>query len=118
MSEQGQDQSSEYEQRLKALSAPELLFQCAGSLLNLAAIRLGLGGEPGGKDLSQARQAIDGVRALLPVLEGACPQQQVEAIRGSVTQLQLLFAKVAGGGGKGQPGPAERSGRLWVPGGA
>jgi len=117
MSDQVSDRAKELEEQLRKLTAAQLLFQCAGSLLNLAALRLGLSGEQGSKDLTQARQAIDGVRALLPVLEGAASASQVAALKDSLSQLQLLYAKLAGAGEGGQrpAGPAERSGRLWVP---
>jgi hypothetical protein len=88
------------------------------------------------------RQAIDGARALMPLLEQR-HAQQLGPVRDTLSQLQLIYAQQssgappagpgeqpepaagepppapgAGPGGPGQegPGPAQRSGRLWIPG--
>ena len=143
-----------YEAELARVTSAELLLQSAAALLNHAARRLGLAGGGGASDHGQARDAIDGVRALMPVIERACPTQQVQALREALSQLQLAFAGAAKGGaekgagtdassdagaasepggaegaasarsdapapgrgGEREQGPAERSGRLWVPG--
>ena len=151
-----------YEAELARVTSAELLLQSAAALLNHAARRLGLAGGGGASDHGQARDAIDGVRALMPVLERTCPKQQVQALRDALAQLQLAFAgAVSGSSGAGaastaagagaadqprppagsqgaggrsgqerpdaqsergagerEPGPAQRSGRLWVPGGS
>jgi hypothetical protein len=92
-------------------------------------------------DLEQVRDAIDAVRGLLPVLERSAPQE-LRPLRDALSQLQLAYTGAAqpaspgppvgaGGGpptdrpakpgdrsesGQSGPGPAESSGRLWVPG--
>jgi hypothetical protein len=86
-------------------------------------------------DLEQARDAIDAARALLEILERRIPQE-VAPLRDALSRLQMAYARqVQGGapagggqqpppGGEGEseeqrppgPGPAEASGRLWVPG--
>ncbi len=151
-----------YEAELARITSAELLLQSAAALLNHAARRLGLAGGGGATDHGQARDAIDGVRALMPVIERACPTQQAQALREALSQLQLAFAgavkggaekgakrdasagaqagagagagtaseagrtkgapgagpdaQAPGRGGERERGPAERSGRLWVPG--
>jgi hypothetical protein len=96
-------------------------------------------GAGGGRDLEQVRDGIDGARALLDILERRVPQE-VRPLRDALSQLQMAYAaevraapEPAGGEGEGQPpagaaaaekpqdsssqpGPAESSGRLWVPG--
>jgi hypothetical protein len=92
------------------------------------------------RDLEQVRDAIDAVRGLLPVLERRSPQD-VRPLRDALSQLQMAYTREIksagapappppppsggpGGGpppagpptGKSGPGPAESSGRLWVPG--
>ena len=78
-------------------------------------------------------QAIEGARALLPLLE----QRHAESlgpVRDTLSQLQMAYSQLAkrggeeppeggdeGGGGDPPPepggrGPAQSSGRLWVPG--
>jgi hypothetical protein len=137
-----------YEAELSRITSADLVLQTAASLLNLGARRLGLTGgeaETGSeRDLEQVRDAIDGVRGLLPVLERRMGAAELAPLRDALSQLQLAYAQQAprtapgqgtseeatGGAAKptapapadpqpGQsrrPGPAEASGRLWVPG--
>jgi hypothetical protein len=144
-----------YEAELSRITPAEMMLQAAVSLLNIGARRLGLtaGGNPpagedsatGGaragseRDLGQVRDAIDGVRALLDVLERSMPQE-LRPLRDALSQLQIAYAReapgAAGAGAQGAPppgqpkqgdahgaeeetqgpGPAQSSGRLWVPG--
>ncbi len=86
-------------------------------------------------DLEQVRDAIDAVKALLDILERRIPAQELRSLRDALSQLQMAYARdvQAGGGqgakapsgGKDEPGkdesagargPAEASGKLWVPG--
>lgn len=108
------------------------------ALINLGMRRTGLApGTEEERDPAQVRMAIESVRALLPVLEQAAPTQ-VSAIRDAVSQLQIAYVKIGGQPGApsaegagpavqpespqpeppkpGEAGPAQRSGRLWVPG--
>jgi phage-related minor tail protein len=136
-----------YEAELNRITSADLLLQTAASLLNLGARRLGLtGAGEAERDLEQVRDAIDGVRALMPILE-RCHPSEVGPLRDALSQLQMAYArevqatreppaaapgaakptpseptspaqKQAPGteGEKPAPGPAESSGRLWVPG--
>jgi hypothetical protein len=126
-----------WEEQLRSLTPADLIVQCAVSLINLGGRRLGLDpGAAGERDLEQARDAIDGVRALLPLLERREDAQTLAPLRDALSALQVEFSKLAGPGGPppgaapvgGAPrapeaepeqpgvGPAQRSGRLWVPG--
>jgi hypothetical protein len=96
------------------------------------------------RDLEQVRDAIDGASALLPILERRMPQE-LGPLRDAIAQLQVAYAREAQSAagttsqatrppaeqaksepvtparpteGEQQPGPgpAEASGRLWVPG--
>ena len=155
------------------------MLQAAVSLLNVGSYRLApraLGAAPGqaqgggpraageptapsSSDLEQARDAIDGARALIEILERTVPSE-IAPLRNALSQLQMAYARTvqaagpagpppgqggsappsggsepsaggSGGGGTGGapgsgekpgeqrppgPGPAESSGRLWVPG--
>jgi len=159
-----------YEEELSRLTSTDVMAQAAVSLLNLGARRLAPdGGEQAGeRDLEQARDAIDGARALLEILERRIPQE-LRPLRDALSRLQMAYAREvgaaggeqqaaagaagardagagqAGGAGEGEPGaagegrpggagegrpgsagpaerqergpgPAESSGRLWVPG--
>ena len=152
-----------YEQELRRITATDMMAQAAVSLLNVGALRLGApgggqGSEQGARperDLEQARDAIDGARALVGILERRIPQE-LAPIRAALSQLQMAYAReVQTGPGESPaptatpgagapatsaptgeqaggtepapqstqegerppgPGPAESSGRLWVPG--
>ncbi|MCW3065882.1 MAG: hypothetical protein JWN32_3054 [Solirubrobacterales bacterium] len=121
------------EQEMKRLRVEDVLLQSVVSLINLGIRRLGVAeGTQDERDLEQARLAIEAVRALMGVLEEAAPEQ-LSAIRDGLSRLQLAYVQEGGqappGGGApgaetpapepprpGESGPAQRSGRLWVPG--
>jgi hypothetical protein len=155
-----------YEAELDRITSAEVMLQTVVSLLNLGMRRMGMlagareGGAPepapGPPDLQQAQDAIDGVRALLDVLERRMPRE-LGQLREALSQLQIAYAREARAAGAGaaadrpagedaareaaekpgearppgegaaegdagaeqgprRPGPAEASGRLWVPG--
>ena len=133
------------EEEMKRVRVQDVLLQTVVSLLNLGGRRAGLApGTEGERDLAQVQIAIEGVRALLPLVErsgDAAASADMRAIKDALAQLQLAYARL--GGGKGQPaqagsgessgeapsqaqpgsgeraqepGPARSSGRLWIPG--
>jgi hypothetical protein len=143
-----------YEEQLSRVSSAEMALQAAVSLLAVGGRRLGLvPGSESSRDLEQVRDAIDGVRALLPILERRLPQE-LGPLREALSQLQMAYAREAQAsaatsaesqpqqerGSESQaaapqkragdssaeeseedkqdqgPGPAQASGRLWVPG--
>jgi hypothetical protein len=127
-----------YEAELKRLKVEHVLLDNVAALANLGMRRTGLApGTESERDPAQVRLAIESIRALLPVLEQAAPTQ-IGAIRDAVSQLQLAFVRIGGQAPAtteseqgappspepprepppkpGEPGPAQRSGRLWVPG--
>jgi hypothetical protein len=158
-----------YEAELSRITSAEVMLQSAVSLLNIGSHRLRAGAthtgaEPGAptvveRDLEQVSDAIDGVRALLGVLERRLPND-LGPLRDALSQLQIAYSReaqagagearagadeaqqaataepgsAAGAGAQGpapsgtekdspvaedstdRPGPAESSGRLWVPG--
>jgi hypothetical protein len=119
------------EAEMERITVDDVLIQTTVTLLNLAARKAGLGAQPGEQapaaDWEQVRQAIDGARALLPLLESR-HAEQLGPIRDTLARLQMLYAQR----GSEQaapaseqpsepekpegPGPAQSSGRLWVPG--
>jgi hypothetical protein len=130
------------EEQMRHITAADVIVQTAVSLVNLAGRRLGLApGTEDERDLGQVRDAIDAVRALLPVLERGEGTETLAPLRDAISALQVEYAKLAAGapaapGGAssaseppassgepspptadpGGPGPAQTSGRLWVPG--
>jgi hypothetical protein len=115
------------EAELEKLTVDDVLLQTIVTLLNLGARKAGLA-EGTTADLPQVKMAIDAARALLPVLE---PEhgEQLAPVRDALSRLQMAYVQKSGGGetdpAEGEtpseaseqgPGPAQKSGRLWVPG--
>ena len=112
-----QELRAAYEEELSRISSTDMMLQAAVSLLNVGGYRLGLGGAPGAppaadRDLEQVRDAIDGVRALVGILERRIPQE-LGPLRDALSQLQLAYAREAQAGSRADPGvqpprPAEK----------
>lgn len=109
------DQRAAYEAELNRISSSEMILQTTVSLLNIGGRRLGLvppaaAGSPsaaggGERDLEQARDAIDGANALLPILERRMPGE-LGPLRDAVAQLQFAYAREAQGSASASPGAA------------
>ena len=114
------------EAEMEKLTVDDVLIQTLVTLINLGARKAGLAEPPGEeapkRDLEQTRQAIDGARALVPLLE---PRhgEQLGPVKDALSRLQMAYVQLSGG--TPQPseapkaddaGPAQSSGRLWVPG--
>ena len=130
-----EEELRQLEQEMERISVDDVLIQTTVTLLNLAARKAGLGAPPGqgpAPDWPQVRQAIEGARALLPLLEAA-HAEELGPVRETLSRLQLIYAQQAGGARRPppgaperprpsraraarRPGPAQRSGRLWIPG--
>jgi hypothetical protein len=146
-----------YEAELKKIRVEHILLEQIVTLVNLGMRKTGMApGTEDERDPDQVRMAIEGVRAVLPLVERSAPEQ-AQPIRDALSQLQLAYVRLGGsaedqpaggepaagqtpGAGPGQtppppapeptapsepaadpagpdgPGPAQRSGRLWVPG--
>jgi hypothetical protein len=141
--ELSEEQIRQIEAEMERISVDDVLLQTLVTLLNLAARRAGLATPPGQPapppDLEQMGQAIEGARALLPLVEQR-HADQLGPVRDTLSQLQMAYSRLSqgggggeeppsgegeGGGGGGEPpkppepegrGPAQSSGRLWVPG--
>jgi hypothetical protein len=131
-----------YEAQVKQLRVEHILLDNVVALINLGMRRTGLApGTEEERDRGQVHLAIESVRALLPQLETIAPGE-VGQIRNALSQLQLAYVRIGGQPGEaagaaagattppeqapsgateppaqpGGPGPAQRSGRLWIPG--
>ena len=129
-----------YEAEMKRLRVEDVLLQTVVSLLNLGGRKAGLApGTETERDLGQLRLAVDGARALLPMLEAELGPDAAQ-IRDALSQLQMAYVQLGGGGeggsdeppepgatppagaGPGPAAPAEPApakpapSRLWVPG--
>ena len=72
-------------EQLKKIKVGDVILQTVVTLVNLGGQRL-MGEE---KDLEQARLAIEGVRALLPL----CPEEESKPVKEALSQLQMVFAR-------------------------
>ena len=119
-----------YEAEIKKLRVEDVLVQTLVSLINLGGRKAGLAeGTEDERDPQQLQMAVDGALAILPVVEPILGQDAGQ-VRNAISQLQMAFAQMAGGGGgepgagpsepageqPQQPGQPPSSGRLWVPG--
>lgn len=89
MSEPTEEQIRAFEEQLKRLRVEDVLVQTLVTLVNIGARRLGLTGEPDTRDLGQAQLAIEGARALMPLV----PDGELGPIRDALSQLQVAFAR-------------------------
>ena len=112
------------EAEMEKLTVDDVLLQTIVTLINLGARKAGLA-EGSQADLPQVKEAIDGARALLPIVE---PRhgEALAPVRDALSRLQMAYVQQTGGTPpqappeeqpeEGGPGPAQQSGRLWVPG--
>jgi hypothetical protein len=99
------------EEQMRRITVQDVLIQTVVTLINLGGRRLGLAGPPeqaGEPDVEQARLAIEGARALVPLL----PQDaELGPVRDALSQLQMAYVQLARGsegaeqpGNEGEPG--------------
>jgi hypothetical protein len=134
-----EEQLRALEAEMEKVTVDDVLLQTIVTLINLGARKSGLArsgaeSEAPPPDLEQLRQAIEGARALLPLVEQR-HADKLGPVRDSLSQLQMVYAQQKAGAGAEQPqqpptgqepqpespdpgqaGPAQKSGRLWVPG--
>lgn len=95
MGEDEQRLIAELQAELAKLTVTDLLLQTLHSLSLLGYQRLS--GE--GRDLEQARLAIESLKALVPVLEGSAPEEALRDFAQVLAGLQLAYASAATEGG-------------------
>jgi len=115
------------EEQLRQVRVQDLLLESVASILNLSARRIVKEDE---RDLEQAKVGIDAVRAVVDLL----PPEPGEQVRNALSELQMLYAREAGGGagpaaegaggepggpapasGGGEGGAPKRGPGLWTP---
>jgi hypothetical protein len=96
-----------YEAELKQIRVEQIVLEQVVTLVNLGMRKTGLApGTEDERDPDQVRIAIEGVRALTPLLEQVAPQQ-VQPIREALSQLQLAYVRLGGPQEAVPPGPAD-----------
>ncbi len=90
-----------YEAELSRITSADMMLADGGVAVEPRSLRLGLrraGAPPrrggAGRDLAQARDAVDGVSALLGILERT-PLQELRPLRDALSQLQMAYAREA-----------------------
>jgi hypothetical protein len=124
MRQPSEEELKALEAELEKLTVDDVLLQTVVTLLNLGARKAGLT-EGAQADLPQVKQAIDAARALLPLVEPR-HADALGPVRDALSRLQMVYVQKSGGQAPAQeppkeeqpkgPGPAQSSGRLWVPG--
>jgi hypothetical protein len=115
-----------YEAQLKQLRVEDVVLQTDVSLINLGGRKAGLAPDSEDeRDLDQLKMAVDGVRALLPLIEAQLGPDATQ-LKDAVSQLQMAYVRLGGsapegGGAPSAPEPpappaGPGGGRLWVPG--
>ena len=90
-----QELIAELQAELSRLKVSDLLLQTVYTISSLGYHRLS--GE--NKDLEQARLAIEALKALMPVLQGAVPEEAVRDFNQVLVNMQLAYASAAGEAG-------------------
>ena len=96
-----------YEAEIKKVRVEHILLEQIVTLINIGRRRTGLSpGTEDERDPDQVRLAVESVRALLPLVEQAAPEQ-VAPIREALSQLQLAYVRIGGQQPAAQGGLAE-----------
>jgi hypothetical protein len=77
------------EEELRKLSVSDILLQTTLTLSSLGFRKL----SSEDVDLTQVRLAIEGLKAIVPVLEGSLPEQTIRDLNQVIANLQLAYAK-------------------------
>jgi hypothetical protein len=112
------------EEQLRKVRVQDLLLDSVISVINLSARRIAKEDE---RDLEQARVGIEAVRAVVGLLD----DEPAKQVRSALSEVQMLYARYAGGGpvepeggGEVPPGGGEAQSdegakrgpsRLWTP---
>ena len=77
--------------QIRRMKVSDLLLSTLSTVAQLGYAKL----EPSGRDLEQAKLAIDSLGALLPVLENAVPEEVLRDFNQVTANLKLAYAKAA-----------------------
>ena len=80
--------AEELAEQLRRLKASDVVLSLIPTLAQVAWAKL----DPELRDLTEARVAIDAIRALVPVLDGVAPADVTRDLQQLVSNLQLAYA--------------------------
>jgi hypothetical protein len=104
----------EMREALKQLRVQDVVLQTVVTLVNLSGRRLTVEDE---KDVEQAKEGIEAVRALLPL----CPEEEAKPIREALSQLQMVYVRETQQPGAPEEAPkqdderADARSKIWTP---
>ena len=78
-------------EHIRRMKVSDLLLSTISTVAQLGYAKL----DPAGRDLEQAKLAIESLRAIVPVLEGAVPEEVLRDFNQVTANLQLAYAKAA-----------------------
>ena len=78
-------------EHIRRMKVSDLLLTTISTVAQLGYAKL----DPAGRDLEQAKLAIDSLAALVPVLERAVPEDVIRDFQQVTSNLQLAYAKAA-----------------------
>ena len=78
-------------EHIRRMKVSDLLLSTISTVAQLGYAKL----DPAGRDLEEAKLAIESLRALVPVLEGAVPEEVLRDFNQVTANLQLAYAKAA-----------------------
>jgi hypothetical protein len=78
-------------EHIRRMKVSDLLLSTITTVAQLGYAKL----DPAGRDLEQAKLAIESLRAIVPVLEGAVPEEVLRDFNQVTANLQLAYAKAA-----------------------
>ena len=86
-------------EHIRRMKVSDLLLSTISTVAQLGYAKL----DPAGRDLEQAKLAIDSLSALVPVLEGSVPEDVLRDFNQVTANLQLAYAKAAEEGVEAEP---------------
>jgi hypothetical protein len=78
-------------EHIRRMKVSDLLLSTITTVAQLGYAKL----DPSGRDLQQAKLAIESLRVLVPVLEGSVPEEVLRDFTKVTANLQLAYAKAA-----------------------
>jgi len=89
VADEGELSQEELLEHIRQLKVSDLLLSILPTVAQLGYAKL----EADGRDLEQAKLAIEALRALIPVLAGSVPEEVVNDFEQATANLQLAYAK-------------------------
>jgi hypothetical protein len=91
----------QFAEQIRQLKVADILLSTVSTLGQLAYVKLDA------KQLDEARLAIDGIAALLPVLEGHTEEQTLRDFKQLLANVRLSFTSAAASGEQATDTPSE-----------